>query len=182
SEQALFVPAVTDGLADRIDVTGECRLRDDSPAPDRSQEIVPGHDPLTVLQQVDQEGKDLRPRGNRRSSTGGLPPVQVEHAGAEDEPHSVPHPLGLNADPTPWTRSQHKSMKIPRPSQGLGSCSRTSSPASTTVAATKPARPAGEQAMKIVVIGGSGLIGLKVWKRPRGGERGTMAEPPHAGG
>src|SRR4030095_1349014 len=163
-EQPLLLAGVTDGLADGVDVTGECRGRDHSPAPDRGQEVVPADHPLAVLQEIDQQVEDLWPRGNDSSSTGEFPPVQVEHAVAENEPHSVlPRPVfegqpySLDGEPAqiqedskPPTRSRLPLGGIFRGVDGSG--------------ATKPAE---EQAMKIVVTGGSGLIGTKLVSRLR---------------
>src|SRR5262249_12713908 len=55
ADQGLLLTAVADRSARRIDAAGQGRFRDDTPAPNRLQEIVLADDAIAVLHEVDQE-------------------------------------------------------------------------------------------------------------------------------
>jgi hypothetical protein len=79
SKQALVLPAVADGLARRVDVTGQGRFRDNPAGPHGIQELVLADDVLAVPQQMEQQVEDLRPDGDRLGAARELPPVRVDH-------------------------------------------------------------------------------------------------------
>jgi len=60
SDQRLLLAAVADRLAHRGDAARERGFRDDAAAPDRSEDVVPGHDPVPVANKIDKQIKDLR--------------------------------------------------------------------------------------------------------------------------
>jgi hypothetical protein len=65
SKQALVLPAVADGLARSVDVTGQGRFRNDPPGPHGIQEFVLADDVLAVPHHMEQQVEDLRPDGDR---------------------------------------------------------------------------------------------------------------------
>src|SRR5215472_8373726 len=79
SKQALVLPAVADGLARRVDMTGQGRFRDDPPGPHGIEELVLADDVLAVPHQMQQQVEDLRSDGDRLSAARELPPVRVDH-------------------------------------------------------------------------------------------------------
>ena len=78
SDQALFLAAIAERLAYRIDVTGQGRFRNDPAAPYRVQQVVLGDDVLALLHQVEEQVEDLRPHGNRFGPPGELAPLGIE--------------------------------------------------------------------------------------------------------
>jgi len=91
SDEALFLAAVADRLADRIDMTGRSRFRDKASAPHCVQQVVFSDDALAILHQIDQQVEDLGPDRNRLGSPGQLPSVGVEHVASEYELHFDAH-------------------------------------------------------------------------------------------
>ena len=71
--------SVADGLARRVDVTGQGRFRDDPPGPHGIQELVLADDVLAVSHQMEQQVEDLRPDGDQLGAVRELPPVRVDH-------------------------------------------------------------------------------------------------------
>ncbi len=86
-DQMLFLAAVADRFAHRVDMAGQGRFRDDPPAPHRVQQAVLADDMLAVLHQVKQQVEDLRTDRDGLRPSRQLPPLRVEHAVFENELH-----------------------------------------------------------------------------------------------
>jgi hypothetical protein len=97
SKQALALTAVADGFARRVDVTGQCRLRDDSPGPHGIQELVLADDVLAVPYQMEQQIEDLRPDGDLLGAASELPPARIYYVVLERVLHVPSH-----RRPPPW--------------------------------------------------------------------------------
>jgi len=60
-DQAPLLAGVANGFANRVDVTGDRRLRDNSAAPYRSEQVVLADDAVAVPDEMQQQIEDLRP-------------------------------------------------------------------------------------------------------------------------
>ena len=78
ADELLTPAAVAEGLAHGIDTAVECRIRHDASAPHRCYEIVFADDAIAVLDQVNQQVKDLRLDRNVRATRVQFPPLAVE--------------------------------------------------------------------------------------------------------
>ena len=78
ADELLSPAAVAEGLAHGIDAAVERRVRHDAAAPDRCNQIVFADDAIAVLDQVNQQVKDLRLDRNVRATRVQFPPLAVE--------------------------------------------------------------------------------------------------------
>src|SRR5262245_51789938 len=85
TNQPLFLAAISDRLAHRVDMAGQGGFRDDPSTPYRIDQVVLADNARAVLQQIRQQVEDLRPDRNRLGSTGELPPIRIEHVYVEGE-------------------------------------------------------------------------------------------------
>ena len=86
-DQYLILAGVTDGFPRGSDAGAERRFRNDAAVPYRSDQIVPTHHAIAVLQQIKQEIENLRFHGNWFGVARELALVTVENAAGEDELH-----------------------------------------------------------------------------------------------
>src|SRR5262252_8417466 len=86
-DKALLLAGVADGLANRVDVTGDRRFRDDPAAPYRLQQVVLANDAVAVPDEMQQQVEDLRPDGHDFRAMCELPAFRVEHVAAKRELH-----------------------------------------------------------------------------------------------
>ena len=86
-DQDLILAGVADGFPRSGDAGAERRFRNDAAVPYRSDQVVPAHHAIAVLQQIKQEIEDLRLHGNRFGVAREFALVTVENAAGEDELH-----------------------------------------------------------------------------------------------
>jgi hypothetical protein len=86
----LLFAAVTDRLANRVDMTGQGRFRNDSSTPYGIKQVVFADDAIVILQQTDQKIENLRTRRNHVRPTNELAPVGIERALTEHKSHTAP--------------------------------------------------------------------------------------------
>jgi hypothetical protein len=72
-----LVAAIPYGLSGSIDPAGEGGFRDDPTPPDRRDQVVLGHDPIPVLDEVQQDVEHLRFDGDLFSASAELPPFGI---------------------------------------------------------------------------------------------------------
>src|SRR6185437_7752524 len=100
-DQDLIFTGVADGLARSGDARAERRFRNDASVPHRSNQVIPAHHAIFVLQKIDQQIENLRFHGDRLGMARKLTLLTVEHTAGEDELHS--HPLTLERKTGPST-------------------------------------------------------------------------------
>ncbi|MCY1431388.1 hypothetical protein D9M71_473550 [compost metagenome] len=83
--QALLLAGIADGLAHRIDVAGDCRLRDDPATPHRLEQVVLADHVIAVADQLQQQVEDLRPDGHDLPAQGQFPALLIEHVVAKHQ-------------------------------------------------------------------------------------------------
>src|SRR4029079_8985911 len=86
-DQNLTFSGIANSLSGRRNARAERGFRNNAAVPDRSDEIVPCHHAIAVLQKIKQEIKDLRLHGNRLGVAREFALVTVENAASEDELH-----------------------------------------------------------------------------------------------
>ena len=86
-DQDLILAGVADGFPSSGDAGAERRFRNDAAVPNRSNQVVPAHHAITVLQKIKQEIENLRFHGDRFGVARELALVTVENAAGEDELH-----------------------------------------------------------------------------------------------
>src|SRR5262249_25067468 len=93
ADQLLALAGIADGLASGSDPAAERRLRDDAPAPHRRDEVILGDDPVTVVDQINKQIKDLRFDSDEIGAPAKLAPADAERIAAEFEPQEpTPRP------------------------------------------------------------------------------------------
>jgi hypothetical protein len=215
SKQPLFLPTVADGLARRVDVTGQGRFRDDLPGPHGTEELVLADDVLAVSHQMEQQVEHLRPDSDWLGAARELPPVRVDHVVLERVLHvALSSPLiAMVGKPLIAPRSRGLSRRQAE-TAGTGSpfsdrlallsrcfgrkSKRNSIPLQGSHKAFQPpirhlltrrirhnlalpCKPLEGKIMKIVVIGGTGLIGSKLVKQLEEKGHDAIAAAPNTG-
>ena len=89
ADQFLLLAAVADRLARGVDTAGQGRIRHDSAAPDRGQQIVLADDAVAVFHQVDQEIEHLRLYGDNLGAAAQLPPVRIKPMIGKEKFHVI---------------------------------------------------------------------------------------------
>src|SRR5215467_161463 len=77
-DEALLLSRVVDGASHGVYAGTHCRVRDDPPVPDCSNQVVLADNPIAVFDQVFKEIEDLRGHGNQQTSPTQLAAVRVE--------------------------------------------------------------------------------------------------------
>src|SRR5262249_11383624 len=78
ANEALVVTAVAERAPRRADAGAERRLGDDAAVPDHIDQLVLAHDPIAVLDQMDEQIEDLRLEMHDRSGAAQLPARKVD--------------------------------------------------------------------------------------------------------
>ena len=86
-DQDLILTGVADGFPRSGDAGAERRFRNDAAVPYRSDQVVPAHHAIAVLQKVKQEIENLGFHGDGFGVARELALVTVEHTAGEDELH-----------------------------------------------------------------------------------------------
>jgi hypothetical protein len=89
TDQRLPLAAVADRPTGGIDAAGQGGFGDDSPVPDRFDELVLGDDPLAVSHQMDQQIEDLRLDRHKLRTAPELAAIDVQRV-AKQESHGTP--------------------------------------------------------------------------------------------
>jgi hypothetical protein len=89
-DQDLILAGVAYGFPCSSDARAERRFRNDASVPYRSNQVVPAHDAITVLQKKKQEIENLGFHGDGFGVARELALVTVENAAGEDELHFDP--------------------------------------------------------------------------------------------
>ena len=79
ANQLLVPAAVADRLSRGVDAAGQGRIRDDTAAPDRGDQIVLADDAVAVLHQINQQVEYLGLDGNGIGTAAQLAAVDVKH-------------------------------------------------------------------------------------------------------
>ncbi len=87
ADQFLASAAIAHRLAGGIDSAGQRRIRNDTAAPNRRDEIVLADDAVAVLHEVNQQVEDLRLDRNRFRATAKLAAVVVKRMIAKEKLH-----------------------------------------------------------------------------------------------
>src|SRR5262252_6768552 len=102
-DKALLLAGVADGLANRVDVTGDRRFRHDSAAPYCLQQVVLANDAVAVPDEMQQQVEDLRPDRHDSRAMCELPAFRVQHVAAKRELHvGTPWPSASVPLPGNW--------------------------------------------------------------------------------
>src|ERR1700682_2859248 len=89
-DQLLVRAAIADGLSRGVDAARECRVRHDSAAPNRSDEIFFADDAVAVLHQIDQQIEHLRLHGNCCAAAEQLAAFCIKRMIVKDKMHVAP--------------------------------------------------------------------------------------------
>ena len=96
-------PVVPERLARGLDAARDCGIRDDAAVPHFLEQLVAGHQPVPVLDEVNQEREDLGLQRARRSARAQFGSRQVELELAEPVDHGGEH----RRRPLQFPRSLH---------------------------------------------------------------------------
>ena len=89
-DEVLALTGIADSLANSRNAAGQRRFRNSAPAPNRSEEVVLGHDPIAIFDQINKKIKDLWLGLDEIRATPQLAAADIERTIAEVEPQDHP--------------------------------------------------------------------------------------------
>jgi uncharacterized protein YbjT (DUF2867 family) len=169
-DQALLLAGIRYRLAHRVDVARQRGLGDDPSAPHGLQEVISRHNLFPVLDQKEQQIEHLRSNGDELGASLELAPIGVQAIILERKLH-FRAPVGQESKENSIA-IQHgcKAFRPARAHFGSGFRSK----------ATDGLKNRGK-VMKIVVIGGTGLIGTKLATKLRQNGHEVIQAAPSTG-